>query len=803
MSNVKRRMFIISFCSILAAAPPLWAYWVTDGAAICVAAQNQQFPEMISDGAGGAIFAWHDYRSANGDIYIQRVSSSGAPLWTANGVPLCTASGHQTFPNIVSDGAGGAVVAWVDMRSGTNDIYAQRVNASGIPQWTSNGVAVCTATGSQEFAAIASDGAGGAIIAWSDYRLGNWDIYAQRVNASGVAQWTYDGVVLCSASSSQAYPMVASDGSGGAVVGWEDNRSGASDIYAQRVNASGAALWTSNGVAVCTATGTQNYAVIASDGAGGAIAAWTDYRGGGADIYAQRMNASGTAQWTSNGLAVCTAAGTQMRPAIDADGAGGAVVAWEDFRSGNIDTYAQRVNALGFVQWATQGVAVCTAASTQHYPAIISDGVGGAVVAWSDSRGGNYDIYAQRVNASGAVQWTANGVVLCSVVGDQGYPCIVPDGMGGAIVGWSDGRCGDSDVYGQSVDISGRVGVLAPEIRSVRDVPGDQGGKVYLSWRAARADLFMESAMSHYSVWRAISAAYAAAAIDDGASVIESLSGLDAAGGKKVLRIDQAGGLAYYWELVETIDAAFMETYGKPVATLFDSTAACTEHHYFQVVAHTIDPRVFWKSAPDSGRSVDNLAPCAPLRLAGEQSHAPAGLNLTWRRNTESDLGGYRVYRGFKENFTPSEEYLIASPCDTAYFDGKWRWSEGYYYMVSAVDVHGNESGFALLRPDDVTGGETPRSPEASYLAQNYPNPFNPLTRVEYGLAAPARVRLRIYDAAGRLVRSLVEAERPAGRHVELWDGRDASGRLAASGIYFYRLDAGSFSQTRKTVLAR
>jgi hypothetical protein len=115
MSNVKRRMFIISFCSILAAAPPLGAYWVPDGAAICVAPSNQQFPKMISDGAGGAIFAWHDYRSANGDIYVQRVSSSGAPLWTANGVPLCTASGHQTFPHIVSDGAGGAVVAWEDI----------------------------------------------------------------------------------------------------------------------------------------------------------------------------------------------------------------------------------------------------------------------------------------------------------------------------------------------------------------------------------------------------------------------------------------------------------------------------------------------------------------------------------------------------------------------------------------------------------------------------------------------------------------------------------------------------------------
>jgi flagellar hook assembly protein FlgD len=93
--------------------------------------------------------------------------------------------------------------------------------------------------------------------------------------------------------------------------------------------------------------------------------------------------------------------------------------------------------------------------------------------------------------------------------------------------------------------------------------------------------------------------------------------------------------------------------------------------------------------------------------------------------------------------------------------------------------------------------------PEASYLAQNYPNPLNPMTRLEYGLAAPARVSLRVYDASGRLVRALVEADRAAGRHAELWDGRDASGRLVASGIYFYRIEAGAFSETRKSVLAR
>ncbi|MEW6686692.1 MAG: hypothetical protein AB1393_10890 [Candidatus Edwardsbacteria bacterium] len=107
--------------------------------------------------------------------------------WIPNGVAICTATGDQVGVTIVSDGGSGAITAWIDGRSGTaDDIYAQRVNAGGITQWTLDGVAICTAAGNQSNPTIVSDGAGGAIIAWHDYRSGtNYDIYAQRVDSLG------------------------------------------------------------------------------------------------------------------------------------------------------------------------------------------------------------------------------------------------------------------------------------------------------------------------------------------------------------------------------------------------------------------------------------------------------------------------------------------------------------------------------------------------------------------------------------------------------------------------------------------
>src|SRR5262245_62671206 len=97
-------------------------------------------------------------------------------------VPLSTATGTQSDAAVVSDGAGGAIVAWMDFRNGNNDVFVQRVSAAGLPLWTADGVALCTAAGNQEFPKITSDGAGGAIVTWHDFsNLVNFDIYAQRV----------------------------------------------------------------------------------------------------------------------------------------------------------------------------------------------------------------------------------------------------------------------------------------------------------------------------------------------------------------------------------------------------------------------------------------------------------------------------------------------------------------------------------------------------------------------------------------------------------------------------------------------
>jgi hypothetical protein len=183
--------------------------------------------------------------------------------------------------------------------------------------------------------------------------------------------------------------------------------------------------------------------------------------------------------------------------------------------------------------------------------------------------------------------------------------------------------------------------------------------------------------------------------------------------------------------------------------------------------------------------------------------YAPEGLRITWEPNTESDLSGYAIHRGISSDFVPDGGNLVYSECDEIFFDSEWRWDNQYWYKLAAVDIHGNVSDYVLLGPGYVTGDEPPEIPLASYLSQNYPNPFNPVTMIQFGLESHGGVSLRIYDPAGRLVRTLVEESRNAGHYMEEWDGRDSEGRSVASGMYFYRLQAGAFKETKKMVLLR
>lgn len=476
-TNIWFRTFIAF--ALITLVLPLTAFSQWQGNVVTNSKQDQINPMMTTDGSGGTIITWQSNYNGKYEIFAQRMSANGVALWTGNGITVCAQDSNYN-PVIVSDGSGGAIIAWQSYRgSSTSDIYAQRINSSGAVQWSANGVPVSTVVFEQDTISMISDGLGGAILTWQDYRSNNGfaDIYAQRINSAGAMLWTANGVNICNQAAAQRGPKLVSDGSGGAFITWYDNRAGDYDIYTQRIANAGAVVWTTNGVATCTMASDQLKPDICSDGAGGIIVTWYDFRSTtDYNIYAQRQGPSGAIVWVVDGVVMNNnVAYAQTDPKIVSDDLGGAIISWTDYRTGTTaDIYAQRVNTTGTVQWTATGVIICTSANDQIKSQLVSDGNNGAYITWEDHRNvGNSDIYAQRIASNAAINWAATGYLICAATNNQSSPMIVSNGNLGAIVVWQDFRNGNNfDIYETGFNISGLVstgnnGLLIPDEFSI------------------------------------------------------------------------------------------------------------------------------------------------------------------------------------------------------------------------------------------------------------------------------------------------------------------------------------------------
>ena len=155
-----------------------------------------------------------------------------------------------------------------------------------------------------------------------------------------------------------------------------------------------------------------------------------------------------------------------------------------------------------------------------------------------------------------------------------------------------------------------------------------------------------------------------------------------------------------YWEYLGSQSAVhYIPGYAYLAATTGDSVGSYNPKTAFMVVARNTAGTMYWLSAPASGYSVDNLGPAAPGPFSGQ--YASGAARLHWNPNLEPDLAGYRLYRGTTADFVPSPGTQIAALTDTGYVDPA---GSVYYYKLSAIDRHGNESGFSVVLPSGTVG---------------------------------------------------------------------------------------------------
>ncbi len=811
---MNRRFFtLLAFAAPLALAPPALADWPNNAAThvpVAVGPGDASVPVVVPDGAGGVLVVWSDNRSGNSDVYAQRLGAGGAPLWGMNGILLFGGGGNQDNVIGASDGAGGVVLAYADNAVGLGaDVRMGHL----FPDGSTLGYSpyLWQGYGDQFPNGIARTSNGNFCIALRDNYWGHWNIAAAILTPSGGSYGLQD---ICLEAEDQLGTTIVADDVGGAYLVWQDLRPGptGNNIYAQHMGPTGTLAWPANGLQVSN-TGYGNFGYTGvSDGAGGFVAIWNDFDGVAVDLMANHVVATYIPN-PSEAFWLAPSTNHARVTGVVPDGEGGFIATWEEIQTGSpYNSWGRvgRFTSSGVQRWSPLTLGVNNSANS---PQIAGDGEGGVFVGWREyltSGPSDLDVFVNHVNADGALLGPWQNVPLCHVYEQQNSPTLCSDGRGGAIAVWQDARqylAGNSwDLYAGRIAPFAKLGNPEPDIVSVTDVMNDQGGRVSVRWNRSYLDKATSQQLSSYWMWREIPAAAALAALADGATRFAAPAPTGERGGEAaaagtrpapaegahLIREVAAGAWAGYWEYVGQQSAQGFTSYAMTVATTGDSVPGSNPPTRFMVEALAYNWH--WESEPAGGYSVDNLAPAPPAPFAAVFGGASTALH--WAANDESDLTGYRLYRGATPGFVPDGASFVAEVSDTNYVDGV---ALPYWYKLEAVDTHGNASPAALAAASGLldAGGVTPA---ALSFAGPSPNPARGPVTLRFALPAAGAVRLVIHDAQGRRVTTLADGAREAGQHALVWDRRDESGARVAPGLYFARLHAGARELTERFV---
>ncbi len=518
---------VVSLVSISTTVAQDYRIWdPVEGITIRQGLHIEWYRSMDSDADGNLCIVWSDTRTGDRDVYAMLIDPEGNQLWNE---PLQVTDhvGRQEDPHVFPADDGNWIITWIDYRNDVNiedkgDVYIQKINPDGEELWTENGVEVCVNTEKQISVQSFSDGDGGAVSIWVDGRSGSADIYAQRTNSDGVVQWTTDGLPVASGLGDQGNLggggfTSDTDGAGGIIAGWVDNRDATNqNLYVQRIDVNGDLVWSEEqgGRLLCGYDEEQTGLKMSPDGNGGAFFVWQDKRNDVAfgDVYGQRVDADGNDFWTENGEVICDATNAQSSLRIVNTEAGAAIVVWEDTRVDgiSIDLYMQRISGESSMalSWGsgTEGIALCDATDDQTNLRVIADREGGASMTWLDERINeqpNFDLYGQRVDADGVKLWgDANGIVISDARGGQQDNIVRMLGNGRTVSVWGDKRNGSPGLYYQVIAPNGSVELIDNGVEIEYGIDSDaraprimqSGDYVYIGWADTR---FIEATQAY------------------------------------------------------------------------------------------------------------------------------------------------------------------------------------------------------------------------------------------------------------------------------------------------------------------
>jgi hypothetical protein len=456
--------------------------------AMKVGSQTVEKAATLADGTTWV--GWFDNDGTGFKLFVQRLSPAGEFAFDAAGLLVSDAPQSTSLVDwdLIADADGACVVVFTDTRGGADlDVIAQRILPNGTMQWGEDGKQISTNDDFEAAPRVSQDASTGEYhISWlrSDANRG---IYYQRLNTAGVEQVAAGGVRIAGdGTEGPGFHHVVSPTTGGFIMVYvRDTRTFQSPrhVYAQRYDTSGAAMWNGGAPVVISDASPipiAQYPQIALAPDNGAAFAWSDFRDGDSDVYAQRVDENGAIQFAANGVTASIRAGRQQfEPAIAFIDDTLEFLCFFNDRNGSQSLRSigvQRFDAMGgrgigdiptdVLQFNNQNKSAPRAVPAP----------GGAVMAVGvepASAQGNFNanIVAVRVNDRGGALWQMQGGTVTASDFPSGKSRLLAtiDSNTVTRLFWEDARNGDGDIYGQNINADGTLGAEAV-------CPGDTNG---------------------------------------------------------------------------------------------------------------------------------------------------------------------------------------------------------------------------------------------------------------------------------------------------------------------------------------
>ncbi|MBZ0178020.1 MAG: T9SS type A sorting domain-containing protein [Melioribacteraceae bacterium] len=642
-------------------------------------------------------------------------------------------------------------------------------------QWSSDpatNLTICDLNGDQALSKIASTSDGGTYISWFDIRSGSYSVYLQRLDFAGNKMWDENGLLISDnpqSSSLVDYDLICDNDDNAVVVFTDTRNSGNLNVFAYRISPEGTFLWGENGIGLSDNSTFDANPKVIQNGDGNFIFVWikTD---NGYELGLQKLSPEGSKLWGEDPIILSSQTFGLSNPALVPSHGNSAVlfhtVVTGNFPAQTVKLAAKKINSSGAVDWDIMIQDIGTIAPFS-VPEVISDNVGGGLIAWHDDRDGNnlQSGFVQRVDGDGNIYFPVNGAEASLLADRHKFnPVIAFDNT-------------SEETY-----------VFWLETEPNQNQNGISGQKLSQTGNRLWSD--------NAKVFKPLSVPFTL-----------SISSLNTQmGNQRAYLFYIQGDLTGNNDIVEgfacNADGDFLWS-GDFVVL---SNPAPDK---MQMVS-TVDPYNNCKLSWGDGRGTNPMGIFAqdinPFGELGD-SYIPVELTsftaaivgddavLNWRTATETNNYGFEVERQNSEESWENVGFVggggtTAIPQEYSFTD-RLIFSVNIFYRLKQIDFDGSYEYSNVVEVENI-------NPTKFALHQNHPNPFNPSTVISYQLAVNSKVSLKIYDVLGREVAVLEKEYQPAGNYKVEFNAKGLS-----SGVYYYHLEAGSYSQTKKMILMR